>query len=341
MAYSLIDTEESLRVALSKTLSCLTGDPLLYLDVEGHKLGRFGTLDLLQLHVLPLQETFVFDVFTLQEKVFVTSVGGFSLKSILESDIVTKVFFDVRNDSDALFTHFGVKLRGVVDLQLMEYYQPGRSERNLLGLQACIERHSGLEPGVIYSWIRTKKDMVTEFDTANRDSIPLFQQRPMPERLLRYCAEDVAYMPRLYQLYRLGLGRGPWQTVQAESHNRVAQSQGPRYDPHAKGKGKGPFRLMYKGASQTPYQSASQPPLQHKPPPTPSTKKTPVNPEKKKPDKVSKPKYDGASTRSEPLMASLTQKMQGIGIGGSSVTGQQHILGVETVSARTCASPFD
>ena len=92
MAYSLIDTEESVRVALRKTLSCLSNKTLLYLDAEGYKLGRFGTLDVLQLHVLPLQETLVIDVFTLQEKAFVTTVDDFSLKSILESDTIISVF---------------------------------------------------------------------------------------------------------------------------------------------------------------------------------------------------------------------------------------------------------
>lgn len=43
-----------------------------------------------------------------------------SLQSILESPKTPKVFFDVRTDSDALFAQFGIKLAGIIDLQLME-----------------------------------------------------------------------------------------------------------------------------------------------------------------------------------------------------------------------------
>ena len=43
-----------------------------------------------------------------------------SLKAILESPKTPKVFFDVRMDSDALYALFGVKLAGIIDLQLME-----------------------------------------------------------------------------------------------------------------------------------------------------------------------------------------------------------------------------
>ncbi|KAL2060851.1 hypothetical protein VTL71DRAFT_8903 [Oculimacula yallundae] len=46
-----------------------------------------------------------------------------TLKEILECPDITKIFFDVRNDADALFAHFGIHLRGTLDLQLLENYQ--------------------------------------------------------------------------------------------------------------------------------------------------------------------------------------------------------------------------
>jgi 3'-5' exonuclease len=47
--------------------------------------------------------------------------GGQTLRAILESSYYPKVFFDARNDSDALNSHFEIGLRGVVDLQLLEF----------------------------------------------------------------------------------------------------------------------------------------------------------------------------------------------------------------------------
>jgi len=41
-----------------------------------------------------------------------------ALKDILESATTPKVFFDIRNDSGALFAHFGIALQGVQDVQL-------------------------------------------------------------------------------------------------------------------------------------------------------------------------------------------------------------------------------
>jgi exonuclease 3'-5' domain-containing protein 1 len=57
------------------------------------------------------------DIYTLGDKAFPTiGAGGRTLKGILESDSIPKVFFDVRNDSDALFSHFQIRLAGIHDL---------------------------------------------------------------------------------------------------------------------------------------------------------------------------------------------------------------------------------
>ena len=42
------------------------------------------------------------------------------IRELLEDPDFPKIFFDCRQDSDALFHQFGVLLRGVRDLQLME-----------------------------------------------------------------------------------------------------------------------------------------------------------------------------------------------------------------------------
>jgi ribonuclease D len=45
---------------------------------------------------------------------------GVSLRSILESEVVTKLTCDCRMDSDALYHQFGVACRNVLDLQIAE-----------------------------------------------------------------------------------------------------------------------------------------------------------------------------------------------------------------------------
>jgi len=56
---------------------------------------------------VPAKHVYIIDVHVLKKKAFETpSATGLTLKAVLESDSVPKVFFDVRRDSDALFAHY-------------------------------------------------------------------------------------------------------------------------------------------------------------------------------------------------------------------------------------------
>lgn len=112
-----------------------------YIDVEGINLSRHGSVSILQLLVHPRKQTFLLDVHTLGAKAFTKAgTNGQSMKDILESDSIPKAFFDVRNDSDALFHLFGINLAGVQDIQLMELATRTISKRCVNGLSKCMER---------------------------------------------------------------------------------------------------------------------------------------------------------------------------------------------------------
>lgn len=117
----------------------------MYIDVEGECLGRNGSVSLLTVLVYPaegLERVHILDIHILGSAAF-HAVGerGKILKNIFEEPEISKVFFDVRNDSDALFTHYGINLRGVWDLQLMDSAgRPTTQSRGLLsGLAKCME----------------------------------------------------------------------------------------------------------------------------------------------------------------------------------------------------------
>ncbi|TVY15299.1 hypothetical protein LARI1_G007921, partial [Lachnellula arida] len=117
----LIDTPTAISNLIDALVDLPTNPPSLYIDLEGVHLSRFGSISILQLLVAPTNETYLLDVHVLGYKVFsAPGTNGSTLKDILESASIPKVFFDVRNDSDALFSHFNIKLSGVIDLQLME-----------------------------------------------------------------------------------------------------------------------------------------------------------------------------------------------------------------------------
>ncbi|TAQ86185.1 hypothetical protein B7494_g5478 [Chlorociboria aeruginascens] len=88
----------------------------------------------------PPNTVHLLDVQMLKDTKFTTpGTSGQTLKSILEAPTTPKIFFDVRNDSDALYAHYGIALQGVQDIQLMENASRSYSKNFLAGLAKCIE----------------------------------------------------------------------------------------------------------------------------------------------------------------------------------------------------------
>jgi hypothetical protein len=135
ISHSLVDTESSV-LSLVEELQSLPQDaPCLYVDLEGISLSRHGSISLITLFVQPRNFVYLVDVHKLQDAAFNTAVAdGTTLKSVFESPHVIKVFFDLRNDSDALHHHFGVRLDGVEDIQLIENAAHDRQKVQIDGL---------------------------------------------------------------------------------------------------------------------------------------------------------------------------------------------------------------
>ncbi|KAG9247658.1 hypothetical protein BJ878DRAFT_402216, partial [Calycina marina] len=118
---TIIDSEADLLPLLDSVSNLPVDHPLLYLDLEGINLGRHGSISILSLHIASTKTTFLIDIHSLGRAAFATANNsGISMKSILESSIVPKVVFDIRNGSDALFSLFQIPVDGIKDLQLME-----------------------------------------------------------------------------------------------------------------------------------------------------------------------------------------------------------------------------
>lgn len=235
---------------LAECLSDLPTDPpSLYLDLEGTKLSRTGTVSLLTIlvrHSGSSDHAYLVDIHTLGSAAFTTpSSSGNTLTSILESPTTTKVFFDVRNDSDALHFYFGIFLRGVVDIQLMENASrlPRASKRLLNSLRKCIEDDLHLSPAERNAWEAAKDHGTKSMD---------FNERPLLEAVRNYCVGDVRYMPKLWRVYS-GRLEGKWKKMVAdETEKRVRLSQSPDYEPHGQHKVLGPWGGLPSGKLWTP-----------------------------------------------------------------------------------------
>ena len=233
---SLISTTADLKLLLS---SIIWPDSTIYLDLEGKKLGRHGTLTLATMLIHPRDVLCVVDVLTLGESAFnIEAENGKSLKSILEDPEIPKCVWDVRNDADALWAHFQVKLAGVVDVQLLENAsRPARVDK---------ARLSGLDNAVRYDlklgfmgrerWIRTKNDV------RSRMSQDIFSSRPLAPDTLQYCINDVVHLPALRKHYMERITPDWLAKSREESSRRVADAWSPGYQPQSPEKVFSPWR---------------------------------------------------------------------------------------------------
>lgn len=208
--------------------------PSYFLDLEGQNLGRDGTLDILQLYHRNSHTTYLVRIHKLGHDAFDTpgTETAMTLRGLLENEFIPKVLFDVRNDSDALFSHFGVKLRCVRDLQLMEVAARNDNKKWLNGLQTCLLKH-----GPLLGYPERCFNRVKAWGRRQMNENPtLFIEEPMSRRAQEYCAQDVQYLPWLYKYYSMYVNEAWWQMVLDKSKKRAEDSWEDNYS------GSGSFR---------------------------------------------------------------------------------------------------
>ncbi|KAL4883380.1 ribonuclease H-like domain-containing protein [Aspergillus karnatakaensis] len=181
--------------------------PSLYIDLEGINLSRHGSISIMQIFLLPENEIYLIDIHTLSHQAFThPSASGKTLKHILEDTTIQKAFFDVRNDSDALYAHYSIRLAGIQDIQLLELATRSGPRRFINGLARCIERDAGLSLSETRKWQDGKESGRGLFAPERGGSYEVFNARPLCEALVEYCAQDVRILPRLWAIYDAKLG---------------------------------------------------------------------------------------------------------------------------------------
>lgn len=246
----MIDSVPTLKNLLDKlaniTLNPTPLDaPALYFDIEGVQLGRHGSIAIITLFVLPDESVYPIDVHALGSVTFSTKNDQeYSMKSILEFPGVAKVFFDVRNASDALFNLYGISLAGVQDLQLMAL--AANFSGRVPSLALCIDRDLPAPAELKRCWLETKQETSRIFDPKKGGSYDIFNQRPINPRILSYCCQDVAHLPQLWNVYATKIcrpdGDGFWRyMVRKATIDRINLSQTEHYDGQAPDKAQGPW----------------------------------------------------------------------------------------------------
>jgi exonuclease 3'-5' domain-containing protein 1 len=258
---SLLDSIDSLQSFLQELGNLLnhSNPKTLYLNLEGINLCQEGTVSILTLLAhdgVGPDQLYLIDIKTLGSSAFTTAATSpfptspdspWTLKKILESPNIQKVFFDVRNDADALYSHFGIRMQSVMDLQLMENASRPtnkRGKRLLHGLAKCVEDVSSLSENEKEAWAVAKEKGQRLFSPEKGGSFAVFNKRPLKDEIRVYCEQDVQCLPGLYKVYshRLGIS-GPrnWMgMIGAETEKRLAEEvMSESYKPHVTRKGRG------------------------------------------------------------------------------------------------------
>ena len=224
--YRLINDETGLKDAISELKEKIAErNTLLAVDCEGDSLSRKGALTIIT--VATEEKVYIFDVLKLGQLVFTSG-----LREILEDKSREKLTFDCRQDSDALWHQFKLKLSGVLDLQLLEviyrrenptagstvntprfsttHKRGGRGGRRnrrsqrtdevekIYGFGRCIELY--LQDEKLVKIKDKGKELLKEDEE-------VWKKRPLTDDLIQYCIVDTMAMFRLYNKMKDVSGR--------------------------------------------------------------------------------------------------------------------------------------
>jgi len=106
---------------LEAFLSSIPPSSTLYLDLEGNRLSRYGTISLITVLIHPQRVVRLIDILVLGESAFTIALNkGKNLKSIFKDPDIPTCAWDVWNDADALWALYHVGLTSVTNIQLLE-----------------------------------------------------------------------------------------------------------------------------------------------------------------------------------------------------------------------------
>ncbi len=160
-----------------------------------------------------------------------------SLKGLLESEDITKLMWDARSDNNALLHLFGVRLAGVVDLQLIDIaWRLARGERpaSVSGLGWVLEKtdRAGLSPPECVEMATVKRAAQALFLPENGGGYEVWARRPLPEILLQYCTDARTFF-RLRAAYA-DAERAHAEALRAAVQRRLADSARAAFDSESR-----------------------------------------------------------------------------------------------------------
>lgn len=188
--YLLVDTIDKIKVAVKDLLS----SKYISVDIEGVNLCRDGRISIIQVATTS-KFVYLFDITKLRHDAFI-----YGLKEVLESSTITKVFFDIRADSDTLYHQFKVLPNNVLDCQVAFMRAPERRfSRYNIGFKRALQCTDCITNEQEREMIRIKEEGRRLFAPEFGGSFEVFDQRPIPPILLDYLITDTIVLLDLLQ----------------------------------------------------------------------------------------------------------------------------------------------
>eukprot|EP00933_Yihiella_yeosuensis_P020135 TRINITY_DN16223_c4_g1_i1.p1 TRINITY_DN16223_c4_g1~~TRINITY_DN16223_c4_g1_i1.p1 ORF type:complete len:329 (-),score=38.82 TRINITY_DN16223_c4_g1_i1:200-1186(-) len=197
----LVSTTE---LELKRLFRRLQNEAILCIDLEGSDLSKgswrngrlieshvpfHGRICLLQIGTQS-GASFAIDILELGHRAF-----ELGLRDILESEHRIKVVHDFRQDADALWHQFGVRVRGLFDCQLCDIFirrLQGHKTTYVQGSAKLMTNHS-IESGFR---VVSQEEKVAIHDRFSEDR-HLWERRPLPDDMLEYALLDVSPLAKL------------------------------------------------------------------------------------------------------------------------------------------------
>lgn len=199
--------------------------PILAFDMEGVKLGRNGETCYLQLRDFVNKTSYLIDLLALKHHAFTITAedGHTTLKSILEDETLVMMIFDCRQDCDTLFHQYGVKTRGVLDLQIVKMLTRRFYSKYRIG---CVDtmRQIVLSGKDKADWDKGRSFVFSK-DYKHyhfKDKYEVFKLRPLPAELKCYAINDFRFLLQLWRALSRDLTPTgvelayKWSTIEAE-----------------------------------------------------------------------------------------------------------------------------
>lgn len=242
----IIDSRWVLRAIIDGLPDSKSTDPNLYIDLKGNNLSRDGTLSLLTILVEPRHTVHLLDITTLGVDAFsIAGSGGQTIKRILESRDVVKVFFDIRNASDALFGLYNIRVEGIEDLKLLELASRDSPKEYVNGLVMCVERDIPISTMEKRHWMKAKQETLDSFGLLMDASYDITDNRPLCQEMKSSYLKDILHMPALHELYRAMLCDAWWREIEEETTTRIAFSQSKGFIGRGQHMTSAPCRWLY------------------------------------------------------------------------------------------------